>query len=83
MTVVSEGVETAQQHQAVSRLGSDRCQGFYFAKPMLAASVDALIQDPDDGSNPRLPIAILSLSETGQTAQSQPTTLKAAPLDTS
>jgi diguanylate cyclase (GGDEF)-like protein len=83
MTVVSEGVETAQQHQAVSRLGSDRCQGFYFAKPMLATGVDALIQNAADGSNPRLPIAPPSLSEIGHTAQSQPTTLQAARLDTS
>jgi diguanylate cyclase (GGDEF)-like protein len=55
MTVVSEGVETAEQRDEVSRLGSDWCQGFYFARPMSAQSVDALIQDRADGSNPRLP----------------------------
>ncbi len=43
IATVSEGVETAQQHQAVTKLGSDACQGFYFAKPMLAANIDALI----------------------------------------
>ena len=36
MTVVAEGVETTEQHQALMTLGADACQGFYFAKPMLA-----------------------------------------------
>jgi EAL domain-containing protein (putative c-di-GMP-specific phosphodiesterase class I) len=43
IATVSEGVETAQQHQTVTNLGSDGCQGFYFAKRMLATNVDALI----------------------------------------
>jgi EAL domain-containing protein (putative c-di-GMP-specific phosphodiesterase class I) len=43
IATVSEGVETAQQHQTVTNLGSDACQGFYFAKPMLATNIDALI----------------------------------------
>ena len=34
LTVVCEGVETAEQHLALSELGSDLCQGFYFARPM-------------------------------------------------
>jgi diguanylate cyclase (GGDEF)-like protein len=55
MTVVSEGVETAQQHDEVTRLGSDACQGFYFAKPMLATNIDALMQNQVNGTNPRLP----------------------------
>ena len=55
MTVVCEGVETALQHHQVTELGSDRCQGFYFAKPMLASSLDDLIHDPADGASPRLP----------------------------
>ena len=41
--VVTEGIETAQQHQDVVALGSDRCQGFYFAKPMPAVSLADLI----------------------------------------
>jgi EAL domain-containing protein (putative c-di-GMP-specific phosphodiesterase class I) len=55
MTVVSEGVETSQQHFEVTRLGSDRCQGYYFAEPMLAQLVDALLLT-GDGASLRLPV---------------------------
>ena len=55
MTVVAEGVETVKQRNEVAALGSDACQGFYFAKPMLASSLDALIRGQTDGNNPRLP----------------------------
>ncbi len=43
MTVIAEGVETAEQHQALTTLGADACQGFYFAKPMPARATDTLI----------------------------------------
>jgi len=39
LTVVAEGVETAEQAALVRRLGCDELQGFYFAKPM---ALDAL-----------------------------------------
>ena len=39
LVVVCEGVETEAQHDIIAELGSDFCQGFYFAKPM---SVDCL-----------------------------------------
>ena len=81
MTVVAEGVETAQQHHAVTQLGSDRCQGFYFAKPMLAAILDDLIEHPADGSNPRLPaVPMGSPSKAGRpkTSQRQPPVLRVA-----
>jgi diguanylate cyclase (GGDEF)-like protein len=56
MTVVSEGVETAQQHQRVRQLGTDLCQGFYFARPMPITAVDSLFhQVPAGASAPRLP----------------------------
>jgi diguanylate cyclase (GGDEF)-like protein len=45
MTVVAEGVETADQHLQLAKLGSDSCQGFYFGKPMPATNLDAFIQD--------------------------------------
>ena len=43
LTVVCEGVETAQQHVALAALGSDFCQGFYFARPMASDTLDQLI----------------------------------------
>ena len=55
MTVIAEGIETAQQHEIVTNLGCDACQGFYFAKPMLATDIGALIQHQRDGTNPHLP----------------------------
>lgn len=55
MGVVCEGVETAQQHQDVTELGSDACQGFYFGRPMPASSVAALIGSPAGGIGLRLP----------------------------
>jgi diguanylate cyclase (GGDEF)-like protein len=39
LTVVCEGVETKAQHHVASELGADFCQGFYFARPMSAASL--------------------------------------------
>jgi EAL domain-containing protein (putative c-di-GMP-specific phosphodiesterase class I) len=43
MTVVAEGVETAEQYDNLVRLGCDHCQGFYFARPMPAIGIDALL----------------------------------------
>jgi diguanylate cyclase (GGDEF)-like protein len=63
MSVVAEGVETVGQCDQVIRLGSDCSQGFYFAKPMLAASLDALIHQHAGGSSPCLPSA-MSLMQT-------------------
>jgi diguanylate cyclase (GGDEF)-like protein len=54
-TVVAEGVETVEQHQELVRLGADFCQGFYFAHPMPAVNIDALIEHRLDGSNQALP----------------------------
>jgi EAL domain-containing protein (putative c-di-GMP-specific phosphodiesterase class I) len=33
MTVVVEGIETAEQREAVKRLGAERAQGFLFGRP--------------------------------------------------
>jgi diguanylate cyclase (GGDEF)-like protein len=57
LDVVSEGVETAEQHQELTKLGSDSCQGFYFAKPMPTSALDAIIRQTDE-SNPYLPALI-------------------------
>jgi diguanylate cyclase (GGDEF)-like protein len=55
MTVVAEGVETSDQHKQLATLGSDSCQGFYFARPMPTAGIDSLIH-VDNGSNLHLPL---------------------------
>jgi EAL domain-containing protein (putative c-di-GMP-specific phosphodiesterase class I) len=55
MTVVAEGVETVAQHDQLSQLGCNYCQGFHFARPMAASSVTALIQRQAADADPRLP----------------------------
>jgi diguanylate cyclase (GGDEF)-like protein len=55
MSVVCEGVETVQQHHDVTELGSDGCQGFYFARPMAAETVAALTDGPAGGIVVHLP----------------------------
>ncbi|MHB2022868.1 MAG: putative bifunctional diguanylate cyclase/phosphodiesterase [Mycobacteriales bacterium] len=50
MAVVAEGVENAEQHRQLTRLGCDSCQGFYFARPMPAAGLETLIQRRGDGT---------------------------------
>jgi diguanylate cyclase (GGDEF)-like protein len=56
MTVVAEGVETADQRQALSTLGSDSCQGFYFARPMPAFDFAALLDSEAGARGPSLPV---------------------------
>jgi diguanylate cyclase (GGDEF)-like protein len=58
LTVIAEGVETAEQYQALVQLGSDSCQGFYFARPMSGGKIDALIERRVDGSNQLLPALV-------------------------
>jgi len=60
MTVVSEGVETAEQHHELTKLGSDSFQGFYFAKPMRASKLDAVIQQRAEGTDPQTPALIVA-----------------------
>jgi diguanylate cyclase (GGDEF)-like protein len=62
MTVISEGIETAEQHKRLTKLGTDSCQGFYFARPMPAANVDALIHWQPESRNPYLPALSLTAS---------------------
>jgi diguanylate cyclase (GGDEF)-like protein len=46
LTVVTEGVETAAQRNEADRMGSESYQGFYFARPMSADSLDELMSEP-------------------------------------
>jgi len=68
MGIVAEGVETTQQHHELTRLGSDQCQGFYFAKPMSAALLDPLIRIQGDGNHAHLPIGLRSVVGVDQEA---------------
>ena len=55
MSVVAEGVETAEQQQRLAQLGCDHCQGFYFAHPMSRTSLARLIEHRGNGGAIHLP----------------------------
>jgi EAL domain-containing protein (putative c-di-GMP-specific phosphodiesterase class I) len=65
MSIVAEGMETADQHEELTRLGCDSCQGYYFARPMSAASLDTLIEHSPNGTT-RLPALTASASDQRQ-----------------
>jgi EAL domain-containing protein (putative c-di-GMP-specific phosphodiesterase class I) len=44
LSVIAEGVETAEQHMQLAALDCDSCQGFYFARPMSALAIDNLME---------------------------------------
>jgi EAL domain-containing protein (putative c-di-GMP-specific phosphodiesterase class I) len=56
MCVIAEGVETTEQRDQVTELGSDLCQGFYFGEPMVAARVEPLIRVHANGRTTHLPV---------------------------
>jgi diguanylate cyclase (GGDEF)-like protein len=58
MTVVAEGVETAQQHAQVEALGCDGSQGFYFARPMSADDLADLMREDAGAGELRLPAVV-------------------------
>ena len=46
MTVVAEGVETAEQLRILQALNCDEVQGYYVARPMAALAIPALLTQP-------------------------------------
>ncbi|MEU4426132.1 EAL domain-containing protein [Actinoplanes sp. NPDC024001] len=44
LDLVAEGVETAEQAQRLVELGYPHAQGFHFARPMPADSIDAMVE---------------------------------------
>ncbi|MDE2436051.1 MAG: bifunctional diguanylate cyclase/phosphodiesterase, partial [Sphingomonadales bacterium] len=51
---IAEGVETAEQHNALNLLGCDALQGFHFARPMPAEDAFAWLQDARGEPSPFL-----------------------------
>ena len=58
MTVVAEGVETIEQHELLASLGTDACQGFYFARPMTADDLDTMMRQRVAGGSVHLPALV-------------------------
>jgi c-di-GMP-related signal transduction protein len=56
LTVTAEGVETESQRHAVSTMGCDATQGYFYARPMSAATVAGYLAAPRSGAL-RLPPA--------------------------
>ena len=48
LPIVAEGVETAEQRNALLQLGCDYGQGYFFYKPLPVEEFEALIDDPEN-----------------------------------
>jgi EAL domain-containing protein (putative c-di-GMP-specific phosphodiesterase class I) len=52
LETVAEGIETAEQLAALRELGCQLGQGYFFARPLGPAAVDALLERHDPGVHP-------------------------------
>jgi len=60
LRVVAEGVETAEQHALLGRLGCDDCQGFLASRPLPALELEKLLRSQSQAfptDRPKLAIA--------------------------
>jgi EAL domain-containing protein (putative c-di-GMP-specific phosphodiesterase class I) len=46
LAVIAEGVESEHQHEAVKAVGCESAQGYYFARPMPASEISAILAGP-------------------------------------
>jgi EAL domain-containing protein (putative c-di-GMP-specific phosphodiesterase class I) len=51
MGTVAEGIETAEQAVVVRELGCEKGQGYFFSKPLLAASLAQWLKAPQPDIN--------------------------------
>jgi EAL domain-containing protein (putative c-di-GMP-specific phosphodiesterase class I) len=59
MTVVAEGVETAEQYAEATLLDCEACQGFFFARPMSADDLGDLLHRDAGADALRLPVPVV------------------------
>jgi len=68
LTIVAEGIETADQVRDLRSIGCDRGQGFFIAKPLPASEIAVLLAQPEEWS--RMLAAFASLPESGTSSSS-------------
>jgi EAL domain-containing protein (putative c-di-GMP-specific phosphodiesterase class I) len=49
LTTLAEGIEMAEQRAGLVSLGCELGQGYYFARPLPAAAIDAILKNPEGG----------------------------------
>jgi len=57
LTVVAEGVETAEQVDSLAKLGCDAAQGFYFSRPLAPPEAGMLLESLGEGEGVGIPLA--------------------------
>jgi EAL domain-containing protein (putative c-di-GMP-specific phosphodiesterase class I) len=49
LTTLAEGIEMAEQRAGLAALGCELGQGYYFARPLPAESIEAILRNPGGG----------------------------------